>query len=121
MTAKPFLKEGGLPFCKGCGHSHVANNTEKALQRMGIDPLDVVLITDIGCHGIVDKSFLTHTVHGLHGRAVALAGGIFAGLEDPAKKVIAFIGDGRPTLPHVVSRLPPCRMAKADRGSTSAN
>jgi 2-oxoglutarate ferredoxin oxidoreductase subunit beta len=98
MTIKPFLKEGGLPFCKGCGHSHVANNTEKALQQLGIDPLDVVLVTDIGCHGIIDKSFLTHTVHGLHGRAVALAGGIFAGLEDPSKKVIAFIGDGGATI-----------------------
>jgi len=98
MTCQPFLKEGGLPFCKGCGHSHVANNTEKALQRLGVDPLDVVLVTDIGCHGIIDKSFLTHTVHGLHGRAVALAGGVFAGLEDPTKKVIAFIGDGGATI-----------------------
>ena len=98
MTAKPFLKEGGLPFCKGCGHSHVAINTEKALQKLGLDPLDVVLVTDIGCHGIVDKSFLTHTVHGLHGRAVALAGGVFAGLNDPTKKVVAFIGDGGATI-----------------------
>lgn len=98
MTCKPFLKEGGLPFCKGCGHSHVARNTETALQRLGLSPLDVVLVTDIGCHGIVDKSFLTHTVHGLHGRAVALAGGIFAGLENPSKKVIAFIGDGGATI-----------------------
>ncbi|MFC1639942.1 thiamine pyrophosphate-dependent enzyme [Gemmatimonadota bacterium] len=98
MTTTPFLKEGGLPFCKGCGHSHVTNNTEKALQKLGLHPLDVVLVTDIGCHGIVDKSFLTHTVHGLHGRAVALAGGVFAGLEDPTKKVIAFIGDGGATI-----------------------
>jgi len=98
MTCQPFLKEGKLPFCKGCGHSHVANNTEKALQGLGVNPLDVVLVTDIGCHGIIDKSFLTHTVHGLHGRAVALAGGVFAGLEDPTKKVIAFIGDGGATI-----------------------
>lgn len=98
MTGKPFLKDGGLPFCKGCGHTHVARNTEKALQQLGVDPLDVILVTDIGCHGIVDKSFLTHTVHGLHGRAVALAGGISAGLEDSTKKVIAFIGDGGATI-----------------------
>lgn len=98
MTAKAFLKDGGLPFCKGCGHTHVARNTEKALRQLGVDPLDVILVTDIGCHGIVDKSFLTHTVHGLHGRAVALAGGISAGLEDSTKKVIAFIGDGGATI-----------------------
>jgi pyruvate/2-oxoacid:ferredoxin oxidoreductase beta subunit len=98
MTGMPILKDTPLPFCKGCGHAHVAKNTEKALQHLGIDPLDVVLVTDIGCHGIVDKSFLTHTVHGLHGRAVALAGGISAGLEDPLKKVVAFIGDGGATI-----------------------
>jgi pyruvate/2-oxoacid:ferredoxin oxidoreductase beta subunit len=71
---------------------------EKALRKLGLDPLDVVLVTDIGCHGIVDKSFLTHTVHGIHGRAVALAGGISAGLDDPRKKVVAFIGDGGATI-----------------------
>jgi pyruvate/2-oxoacid:ferredoxin oxidoreductase beta subunit len=98
MTGGSFLKDTPLPFCKGCGHSHVARNTEKALTRLGIDPLDVVLVTDIGCHGIVDKSFLTHTVHGLHGRAVALAGGLSAGLENPKKKVVVFIGDGGATI-----------------------
>jgi len=98
MTGLPILKDTPLPFCKGCGHTHVAKNTEKALHRLGLDPLDVVLVTDIGCHGIVDKSFLTHTVHGLHGRAVALAGGISAGLENPAKKVVVFIGDGGATI-----------------------
>ena len=88
MTGMPILKDAPLPFCKGCGHSHVAKTTEKALQQLGLDPLDVVLVTDIGCHGIVDKSFLTHTVHGLHGRAVALAGGISGGLDNPQKKVL---------------------------------
>lgn len=98
MSAKPFLTGTELPFCKGCGHALVALNTEKALQKLNIDPLDVILVTDIGCHGIIDKSFLTHTVHGLHGRAVALAGGIAAGIDNPQKKVISFIGDGGATI-----------------------
>jgi 2-oxoglutarate ferredoxin oxidoreductase subunit beta len=34
----------------------------------------------------------------LHGRAVALAGGVSAGLDDPTKKIIAFIGDGGATI-----------------------
>ena len=88
-----FLVPGDLPFCPGCGHHSAARNTERALQSLGLSPLDVVLVTDIGCHGIIDKQFLTHTVHGLHGRSVALAGGI-AMETSPAKKVIVFIGDG---------------------------
>ncbi len=93
-----FLTNADLPFCKGCGHNHIAVNTEKALQYLGYDPLNVVLVTDIGCHGIIDKSFTTHTVHGLHGRSVALASGISASLNNPDKKVIVFIGDGGATI-----------------------
>jgi len=95
---KRFLTEDTLPFCKGCGHATIASNTEKALQRLGLDPLDVVMVTDIGCHGIIDKNFTTHTFHGLHGRSVAAASGISAGLNDPSKKVIVFIGDGGATI-----------------------
>ena len=73
-----FLTPGELPFCKGCGHHTVAENTERALQTLGMKPLDVVIVTDIGCHGIIDKHFLTNTVHGLHGRSVALGAGIAA-------------------------------------------
>lgn len=95
---KNFLTDAALPFCKGCGHNHIAVNTEKALQLLEYDPLDVVLVTDIGCHGIIDKSFITHTVHGLHGRSVALATGVSAALNNPEKKVIVFIGDGGATI-----------------------
>ena len=93
-----FLTDAPLPFCKGCGHNHIAANTEKALQLLGYDPMNIVLVTDIGCHGIIDKSFLTHTVHGLHGRSVALATGVSAALNNPDKKVIVFIGDGGATI-----------------------
>jgi 2-oxoglutarate ferredoxin oxidoreductase subunit beta len=95
---RKYLKEESLPFCKGCGHTTISENTDKALQKLGIPLLDVILVTDIGCHGIIDKSFKTHTVHGLHGRSVALATGISAGLSNPGKKVIVFIGDGGVTI-----------------------
>jgi 2-oxoglutarate/2-oxoacid ferredoxin oxidoreductase subunit beta len=98
MNTTGYLAQGELPFCKGCGHTQVTKNTEKALAKLGLDPLDVILVTDIGCHGIIDKFFLTHTVHGLHGRAVALAGGISMGMNNPSKKIIVFIGDGGATI-----------------------
>jgi pyruvate/2-oxoacid:ferredoxin oxidoreductase beta subunit/Pyruvate/2-oxoacid:ferredoxin oxidoreductase gamma subunit len=96
--SEQFINDNGLPFCKGCGHSTIANNTEKALNKIGLKPLDVILVTDIGCHGIIDKSFTTHTVHGLHGRSVALGAGVSAGLREPGKKVIVFLGDGGATI-----------------------
>lgn len=92
-----FLTQPELPYCKGCGHHLIVRNTVKALEALEVEPLDVVLVTDIGCHGIVDCNFATHTVHGLHGRSVALAAGIAMGLP-PEKKVIVYIGDGGATI-----------------------
>lgn len=94
-----FLSTEKLPFCRGCGHAMVAQSVEKALQKLGtLDPMDLVVVTDIGCIGIIDKQFDSHTVHGLHGRSVALATGVSMGLADPSKKIIVFIGDGGATI-----------------------
>lgn len=92
-----FLTKPDLPFCKGCGHHLIVRNTVKALEAIGVGPLDVVLVTDIGCHGIVDGNFATHTVHGLHGRSVALGAGMAMALP-PQKKVVVYIGDGGATI-----------------------
>lgn len=94
-----YLSTENQPFCKGCGHTIVGRAIEKALANLGnLDPLDLVVVTDIGCIGIIDKQFKSHTVHGLHGRSVALATGISMGLSDPSKKIIVFIGDGGATI-----------------------
>jgi pyruvate/2-oxoacid:ferredoxin oxidoreductase beta subunit/Pyruvate/2-oxoacid:ferredoxin oxidoreductase gamma subunit len=76
----------------------------RAIEKSGLSPLDVVLVTDIGCHGIIDKAFNSHTVHGLHGRSVALGAGISFALADSGKKVIVFLGDGGATigLQHII-------------------
>jgi pyruvate/2-oxoacid:ferredoxin oxidoreductase beta subunit len=100
----PFLNTPNLPFCKGCGHDLIAKNTEQALEKLGLTPLDVIMVTDIGCHGIIDKTLNTHTVHGLHGRSVALGAGISFAMENTNKKVIVFLGDGGATigLQHII-------------------
>jgi 2-oxoglutarate ferredoxin oxidoreductase subunit beta len=96
MTGK-FVHSEAYPFCKGCGHHHIARNTVAAFENLGLQPLDIVLVTDIGCHGIVDRCFRTHTIHGLHGRSVAMGVGVALAL--PAnKKVVVFIGDGGATI-----------------------
>lgn len=93
-----FLNTDNLPFCKGCGHDLIARSTNRALEKLNYDPLQVILVSDIGCHGIIDKSMNTHTVHGLHGRSAALASGIALGNNKAGSKVIVFIGDGGTTI-----------------------
>jgi TPP-dependent indolepyruvate ferredoxin oxidoreductase alpha subunit len=93
-----FLATDKFPYCKGCGHHFITKNTALACEKMGLSPQDVILVTDIGCHGIADKCFATHTIHGIHGRSTALATGIRLGVENPDKKIIVFIGDGGATI-----------------------
>ncbi len=94
MTESGYFRPDTLPttFCPGCGHGKIAGYLDRALQALGYAPEQVVLVTDIGCIGMVDKSFRTNAFHGLHGRSITYASGIK--LANPALKVIVLMGDG---------------------------
>jgi pyruvate/2-oxoacid:ferredoxin oxidoreductase beta subunit len=94
----PFLSNAEMPYCPGCGHRGVTIALAKAIDALGYDPLDVVIVSDIGCCGLVDGLVNSHTVHGLHGRSPAFAFGVSAGLNNPGKKVIVIMGDGGVTI-----------------------
>ena len=81
-----------FPFCPGCGHSAVINRLNEALTSLQIDPQRVVIVTDIGCSGLSDRHFVTHALHGLHGRSITYATGLK--LADPGLTVIVIMGDG---------------------------
>ncbi|MFH1844558.1 MAG: thiamine pyrophosphate-dependent enzyme, partial [bacterium] len=91
------LAHGAMPFCPGCGHTVVTKNMGKAVAKLGLTERDVVVVSDIGCCSLIDGLLSCHTVHGLHGRATALATGIRYGVGE-GKKVIAFQGDGGATI-----------------------
>jgi|WetSurMetagenome_2_1015567.scaffolds.fasta_scaffold11550_2 2-oxoglutarate/2-oxoacid ferredoxin oxidoreductase subunit beta len=91
-----FLASMKQPYCPGCGYHLVTSQIAKALEKLNLAPRDVVISSDIGCGGLIDASFTAHTIHGLHGRSVALGMGAALGLE--GKKVIAFQGDGGATI-----------------------
>ncbi len=93
-----FLIDKNSPYCPGCGHLNVTLNLAKAIESLNIDPLDVIVVSDIGCCGLIDPSLGSHTIHGLHGRACALASGISLAIENPNKKIIAVQGDGGATI-----------------------
>lgn len=86
------------PFCPGCGHTVTINGIADALNTMQMNPLDVIIVSDIGCCGLIDNLVRCHTIHGLHGRASALATGVALGLDNPGKIVIATQGDGGATI-----------------------
>ncbi|MGZ4121240.1 MAG: thiamine pyrophosphate-dependent enzyme [Actinomycetota bacterium] len=81
-----------LPFCAGCSHEQVFDALDAALERAGLGPDDVVVVSDIGCQGIADQRIGVDTFHGLHGRSFTYASGIK--LARPDLKVVVLVGDG---------------------------
>ncbi len=91
--SNPFSTGVEVPWCNGCSYIQLNGIIQTVLARL-YSLRDVVLVSDIGCIGIVDKLYACDTVHGLHGRSVTLAAGLKMAHENPALKVVVFIGDG---------------------------
>lgn len=90
-----------FPYCSGCGHTWINKSLGKALELLNEKPTKINLITDIGCVGLVDKLFLTNTIHTTHGRSTAVATGMQLAdqiLFDNDAKHIVMIGDGGATI-----------------------
>lgn len=87
-----------MSYCAGCGHQLGTSSLVNALEKLGLNPLDVIVVSDIGCCGLIDPLLSCHTIHGLHGRAGALAMGVAMGVNNPGKKIIAVQGDGGATI-----------------------
>lgn len=98
MTETAYVEAKGGPYCKGCGHPLVLRALGTALERLEIAPIDLAVVTDIGCVGLADSQILTpHTVHTTHGRSTAFASGISLAdsvLGEGRLKTIVLIGDG---------------------------
>jgi len=81
-----------MSFCPGCSHSTILVELGAGLERAGLRPEQVCLVSDIGCIGTADRYFACHTFHGLHGRSVTYAEGIKR--QRPDLTVVVLIGDG---------------------------
>lgn len=91
--AEKYIRKSALPniFCPGCGHGIVLNAYLRAVDAMGIfDQLGQY--SGIGCSSWLPVFVNTDVMHGLHGRAIAMATG--GKLANPERKVVVFTGDG---------------------------
>lgn len=79
-------------WCPGCSHGLVADALGATLERFADDADHVVLVSDIGCVGLIDRHFRAHTFHGLHGRSITYGTGLK--LARPELRVFVALGDG---------------------------
>lgn len=79
-------------WCPGCGDYGLLASTTRALENMGYDPHDVVIVSGIGCSSNFPHFTSAYGFHAVHGRALPTAMAIK--LVNPDLKVIAVGGDG---------------------------
>ncbi len=92
MNDPKFYDKEKPTWCPGCGDYGVLMALKKAASELNLDPANTVLVTGIGCSSKMSSYFYSYGLHGIHGRALALATGVK--LANPQLTVIAAGGDG---------------------------
>ena len=94
MAVKDYIRQRFFPhiWCAGCGHGIVMANMIRAIEALGLDKNEIVAVSGIGCSSRMTGYLDFHTMHTIHGRALAFATGIKMGRPDLT--VIVPMGDG---------------------------
>ena len=79
-------------WCPGCGIGILLGALIRAIDRVGFEKDEVVLISGIGCSSRLPVYVDFNTLHTTHGRALAFATGVK--LANPSLRVIVVMGDG---------------------------
>jgi len=79
-------------WCPGCGIGIMLGALIRAIDRIGYEKDEMVLVSGIGCSGRLPVYVDFNTLHTTHGRALAFATGVK--LANPGLKVIVIMGDG---------------------------
>src|SRR5210317_2232737 len=94
MAAKDYLRELFFPhlWCAGCGHGMVLNGMLQAVEKLGMSKNEIVMVSGIGCSARISGYVDFHTLHTIHGRALAFATGVK--MSRPELNLIVPMGDG---------------------------
>ena len=91
-TFKDFASDQEVRWCPGCDDYVILRSMQKALPEMGVKKEDVVFISGIGCSSRFPYYMDNYGMHGIHGRAPAIASGVK--LANPDLSVWVITGDG---------------------------
>lgn len=82
-------------WCPGCGHGIILNGLLHAVDEMGLEQNKLCMVSGIGCSSRISGYVDFHSMHTLHGRALAFATGLK--LARPEVQVFVPMGDGDAT------------------------
>jgi len=90
LTAKDFTSNQEPKWCPGCGDFAVLQQLKNAMADLGLKTEEVVVVSGIGCSSRLPYYIATYGVHGIHGRALAMA----SGLKTARPELSVWVGTG---------------------------
>jgi 2-oxoglutarate/2-oxoacid ferredoxin oxidoreductase subunit beta len=93
LTKADFQSDQETRWCPGCGDYAVLAAVQQFMPELGIPPEKIVFVTGIGCAGRFAYYMNTYGMHGIHGRAPALATGLASTREDLSIWIVTGDGD----------------------------
>jgi 2-oxoglutarate ferredoxin oxidoreductase subunit beta len=93
LTKKDFTSDQETRWCPGCGDYAILAGVQTLMPELGIPPERIVFVSGIGCAGRFSYYMDTYGMHGIHGRAPALATGLATARRDLSVWVVTGDGD----------------------------
>ncbi|MBX3442326.1 MAG: 2-oxoacid:ferredoxin oxidoreductase subunit beta [Planctomyces sp.] len=92
LSPKDFASDQEIRWCPRCGDYSILAQVKKILPNLGVPREKLVFVSGIGCSSRFPYYLNTFGVHGIHGRAPAIATGLK--LARPDLQVWVVTGDG---------------------------
>lgn len=92
LTKEDFVSDQMVKWCPGCGDHAILSSVEKVFPELGIPKENFVVVSGIGCSSRFPYYMNTYGIHGIHGRAAAIASGVK--IARPELSVWMITGDG---------------------------
>ncbi len=92
LGRKDFQSDQEVRWCPGCGDYSILTAVQLLLPELDVKPENLVFVSGIGCAARFPYYMNVYGVHGIHGRAPAIATGV--ALARPDLDVWVITGDG---------------------------
>lgn len=92
LTAKDFATDQDVRWCPGCGDYSILAQVQRSFPDIGVPKEKITWISGIGCSSRFPYYMNTYGMHGIHGRAAAIATGLK--IARPDLSVWVATGDG---------------------------
>jgi 2-oxoglutarate ferredoxin oxidoreductase subunit beta len=94
LSRKDFVSDQEVRWCPGCGDYAILAAVQSVMPELDIPREKIVFISGIGCSSRFPYYMNTYGMHGIHGRAPAIATGVATARPDLSVWVVTGDGDG---------------------------